>query len=190
LIRSRSKKQPDQYATETLPVQSEESKWGDDQPMRHNTIGILGTCLGMLATARFLLAVHFPMKPTTKDETMDAKTTIGELRRAVHQFTSERDWDAYHTPKNLAMSIAIETAELMEHFQWLTIEESKMLIHNDSARAEIADELADILIYALSFSNSTGIDISDAISRKLDRNQTRFPVDVVRSKLGNTDQEI
>lgn len=118
---------------------------------------------------------------------MDAEVTIGELRRAVHEFTDERDWYRYHTPKNLAMSIAIETAELMEHFQWLTVEESKALIQNDDARAEIADELADILIYAFSFSNSAGIDISDAILRKLDRNQTRFPVEAVRGELRHTD---
>ncbi|MFO7632054.1 MAG: nucleotide pyrophosphohydrolase [Caldilinea sp.] len=119
---------------------------------------------------------------------MDAEVTIGELRRAVHEFTDERDWYRYHTPKNLAMSIAIETAELMEHFQWLTVEESKALIQNDDARAEIADELADILIYAFSFSNSAGIDISDAILRKLDRNQTRFPVEAVRGELRHTDR--
>lgn len=114
---------------------------------------------------------------------MDTEVTVGALRQAVHNFVDERDWYRYHTPKNLAMSIAIETAELMEHFQWLSTEESKALIENDDARAEIADELADVLIYALSFANSTGIDVSDAILRKLDRNQTRFPVDIVRGTL-------
>lgn len=114
---------------------------------------------------------------------MDTEVTVGALRQAVHTFVDERDWYRYHTPKNLAMSIAIETAELMEHFQWLSTEESKALIENDDARAEIADELADVLIYALSFANSTGIDVSDAILRKLDRNQTRFPVDIVRGTL-------
>lgn len=118
---------------------------------------------------------------------MDSETTVDSVRRAVHDFVDERDWYRFHTPKNLAMSIAIETAELMEHFQWLTTEESKAIVENDAARAEIADELADVLIYAFSFANSTGIDISDAIFRKLDRNQTRFPIGVVRGRLGDGD---
>ncbi len=111
---------------------------------------------------------------------MNNTTTVDDLRRAVQEFVAARDWERYHTPKNLAMSIAIETAELMEHFQWLTIEESQARVTNDAARAEIADELADVLIYALSFANSSGIDVSDAIFRKLARNQTRFPVETAR----------
>ncbi|HHY57859.1 MAG TPA: nucleotide pyrophosphohydrolase [Chloroflexi bacterium] len=120
---------------------------------------------------------------------MDSTTTLSDLRRAVHDFVDARDWHRHHTPKNLAMSIAIETAELMEHFQWLSIEASQALVKDDAARAEIADELADVLIYALSFANSAGIDVSDAIFRKLDRNQTRFPVEVVRATLGRAGSE-
>jgi NTP pyrophosphatase (non-canonical NTP hydrolase) len=118
----------------------------------------------------------------------DRDTTIADLAELVRQFVDERNWGQFHSPKNLAMGMAIEAAELMEHFQWLTVEESKALIQNDDARAEIADELADILIYAFSFSNSAGIDISDAILRKLDRNQTRFPVEAVRGELRHTDR--
>ncbi|MFN3978846.1 MAG: nucleotide pyrophosphohydrolase [Caldilinea sp.] len=121
---------------------------------------------------------------------MDAEITVAELRRAVHEFVDARDWYRYHTPKNLAMSIAIECAELMEHFQWLSTEESKAIVQNDAARAEIADELADVLIYAFSFANSADIDISDAIIRKLNRNQTRFPVGQVRGTLGVANQSI
>lgn len=119
---------------------------------------------------------------------MDAEITVTELCRAVHEFVDERGWYRYHTPKNLAMSIAIETAELMEHFQWLSTEESKAIVQNDEARAEIADELADVLIYAFSFANSAGIDVSAAIIRKLNRNQTRFPVGQVRGALGIANQ--
>lgn len=122
------------------------------------------------------------------EEMMDAEITVAELRRAVYEFVDERDWHRYHTPKNLAMSIAIESAELMEHFQWLNIEESKAIVQNEAARAEIADELADVLIYAFSFANSASIDISDAIIRKLNRNQTRFPVGQVRGTLGVANQ--
>lgn len=120
------------------------------------------------------------------EQLWDMNTTVGDLRRAVHDFVDARDWYKYHTPKNLAMSIAIEAAEIMEHFQWLSLEESKGLAEDDDLRAEIADELADVLIYCLSFANSAGIEVSDAIHRKLNRNQTRFPVEEVRGKLGHT----
>ena len=114
---------------------------------------------------------------------MDQTSTIGDLRHAVHAFVAARDWYRFHTPKNLAMSIAIESAELMEHFQWLSVEESADLLQNDESRAAIADELADVLIYAISFANSTGIDLSHAITHKLNRNQTRLPVEKVRGKV-------
>ena len=110
---------------------------------------------------------------------MDVEVTVATLRQLVQRFVEERNWQRFHTPKNLAMSIAIETAELMEHFQWLTVEESIALVQDETARAAIAEELADLLIYSLSFANSAGIDVSDAIMRKMDRNQVRFPAETV-----------
>lgn len=106
----------------------------------------------------------------------DVDTTMGALREAVQKFVSARNWEVYHTPKNLASSIAIEAAEIMEHFQWLTMEESNMLMKDKDARVEVADELADVMIYCLSFANATGIDVSEAILKKLARNETRFPI--------------
>ena len=115
---------------------------------------------------------------------LDQQTTVGALRTAVHDFVAARDWYQYHSPKNLAMSIAIEAAEIMEHFQWLTPEEASARTAAPAARAEVADELADVLIYCLSFANSTGIDLSEAVLQKLARNETRFPAAVVRGRLG------
>ena len=106
----------------------------------------------------------------------DQETSVGELREAVKQFVSARDWEGFHNPKNLAMSIAIEAAEIMEHFQWGTIEEGKVLMKDDAGRAEVADELADVMIYCLSFANASGIDVSEAILKKLARNEKRFPI--------------
>lgn len=114
---------------------------------------------------------------------MDAETTMGQLKRAVAAFVDARDWAVYHTPKNLAMSIAIEAAEILEHFQWLTPAESASLVADPVARAAVADELADVLIYCLSFANQCQIDISEAIQNKLTRNETRFPIDQVRGRL-------
>lgn len=106
---------------------------------------------------------------------MDEQTTVHELRQRVHEFVAQRNWYQYHTPKHLAMSIAIEAAEIMEHFQWLTVSESQELLADPQKRAEVADEVADVLIYCLSFANATGIDLSQAIRTKLARNETRFP---------------
>ena len=115
---------------------------------------------------------------------MDSKTTISELRAAVDQFVAARNWHSFHTPKNLAMSIAIEAAEIMEHFQWSDVNESALNVKNAEFRTEVADELADVMIYALSFANVSGIDISEAIYKKLARNETRFPIEKVSGKLG------
>ncbi len=114
----------------------------------------------------------------------DAETTMLDLRTLIADFVGARDWNGFHSPKNLAMSIAIEAAEIMEHFQWYSAEESAMRMADDGLRAEMADEVADVIIYCLSLANSTGIDISLAIRTKMARNQERFPVDRVRGQLG------
>jgi NTP pyrophosphatase (non-canonical NTP hydrolase) len=108
---------------------------------------------------------------------MDHQTTINELRTAVQQFIDDRNWDQFHSPKNLALSIAVEAAELMEHFQWSTLDEARAYVQDEAKQAEVADELADILIYCLSFANSADIDVSSAIRTKLARNETRFPTE-------------
>lgn len=113
---------------------------------------------------------------------MDEQTTVGELRAAVDAFVAARDWYKYHTPKHLAMSIAIEAAEIMEHFQWRTAADSIEMLRGEEMRAEVADELADVMIYCLSFANSADIDIASAIRAKIARNEQRFPVELVRGK--------
>lgn len=120
---------------------------------------------------------------------MDDSISLGELRARVHDFVERRDWYRYHTPKNLAMSIAIEAAEIMEHFQWVTVEESHDFMRDPANKREVADELADVIIYCLSFANATGVDVSEAVLAKLNRNETRFPVEQVRSRLGTNHTE-
>jgi NTP pyrophosphatase (non-canonical NTP hydrolase) len=117
-------------------------------------------------------------------ERADDATTVGGLRAAVAAFVAERDWEQFHTPKNLAMSIAIEAAEIMEHFQWYGLDESAARLAQDPAeRTAVADELADVVIYCLSLANAAGIDVSAAVLAKLDRNQERFPAERVRGRL-------
>jgi NTP pyrophosphatase (non-canonical NTP hydrolase) len=116
--------------------------------------------------------------------TADDFTTVGDLRTAVGSFVARRDWRQFHAPKNLAMSIAIEAAEMMEHFQWLTVDESTATLGDPAVHHAVADELADVIIYCLSFANSADIDVSAAVMAKLARNESRFPVERVRGQLG------
>ncbi|TLM65272.1 MAG: nucleotide pyrophosphohydrolase [Deltaproteobacteria bacterium] len=95
-------------------------------------------------------------------------------------FVRERDWEQFHTPKNLSMSIAIEAAELMEHFQWLTAEQSRNL--DPAALDEVGEELADIVIYALSLSNDLNLDLAETVLRKMAKNERKYPADQVRGK--------
>jgi dCTP diphosphatase len=112
----------------------------------------------------------------------DAQTTIADLRAQVEAFVAERDWTQFHSPKNLSMAIAIEAAELMEHFQWLTIEESESLVEEGATRGQIVDELADVLIYCLSLANTLDVDLSEAIVRKLAHNARKYPADEYRGR--------
>jgi dCTP diphosphatase len=105
----------------------------------------------------------------------DTRTTLATLRDDVRRFIAARNWQRYHTPKNLAMGIAIEAAEIMEHFQWLTVEEASAYVQQPDQLAEVADELADVIIYCLSLANTAGIDVTTAVRTKLERNETRFP---------------
>ena len=110
----------------------------------------------------------------------DQDTTLQELKERMAQFVQERDWGQFHTPKNLSMSIAIEAAELMEHFQWLTVDESTNL--NVEALADIGEELADIVIYSLSLANVLGLDLSATVLDKMAKNIRKYPKEKVRGK--------
>jgi NTP pyrophosphatase (non-canonical NTP hydrolase) len=110
----------------------------------------------------------------------DKKTTIHDLKERMATFVRERDWEQFHTPKNLSMSIAIEAAELMEHFQWLTVEQSKSL--EAEALQDISEELADIVIYSLSMSNFLELDLADTILKKMEKNIRKYPKEQVRGK--------
>ena len=105
--------------------------------------------------------------------------SLTNLQAAVRSFRDARNWRQFHSPKNLSMSIAIEAAELMEHFQWLTVEEATHLPFEDAeARAAIGEELADVLIYCLSLSDVLEFDLARIILDKLAKNEARFPVEM------------
>ncbi len=107
----------------------------------------------------------------------DSATTVAELRERVMAFVRERDWEQFHAPKNLSMALSAEAAELMEHFLWATPEESRSVASNPAKRAKIAEELADVVIYALEFANATGLDIAASIESKIAANARKYPVE-------------
>jgi dCTP diphosphatase len=117
----------------------------------------------------------------------DKDTTVDELRRLVDQFVGERNWEQFHTPKNLAMALAIEAAELMEHFQWLTAEESAAARHEPQKLAAVADELADVACYTLALCNALGIDLAAAVQNKMVKNAQKYPADQIRGRYGHDD---
>jgi dCTP diphosphatase len=112
----------------------------------------------------------------------DAATTVSELKTRVLAFVRERDWEQFHTPKNLSMALAAETGELMEHFLWASAEQSRVIATEPDRRSKIADELADVVIYALEFANMTGLDVSAAIEAKMAANAKRYPVEKARGR--------
>lgn len=117
----------------------------------------------------------------------DATTPIAELRELVRRFVDERDWRQFHTPKNLAMSLAIEAAELMEHFQWLTPEQSRGIAGDAGKLAAVGEELADVLCYAFALANELNLDLSDCVRRKMIRNAEKYPADEFRGRYGTED---
>ncbi len=106
----------------------------------------------------------------------DRTTPIAEIKEMYRRFAAERQWEPYHTPKNLCMALACEVAELMEHFQWTTGEESRQKVFQPQYREAIADELADILGLVMQLSIQTGIDLSQAARHKMAKNVQKYPV--------------
>jgi len=100
------------------------------------------------------------------------------LRDKLRTFAEARDWDQFHSPKNLSMALMVEVAELMEHFQWLTEEQSGNL--DAEKKAIVAEELADILLYLVRLSDKLNVDLLEAALLKLDKNNLKYPADQVR----------
>ena len=112
----------------------------------------------------------------------DSTTTLADLKARVLAFVRARDWEQFHSPKNLSMALAAEASELMEHFLWATPEQSKAVAADAAKRGKIADELADVVIYALEFANITGLDVAAAIEAKMAANAKKYPVEKSRGR--------
>ena len=112
----------------------------------------------------------------------DATTTIADLKERVTAFVRERDWEQFHSPKNLSMALAAETGELMEHFLWADAAESLARCRQPERRQKIEEEIADVVIYSLEFANVAGIDLAAAIERKQAANALKYPVEKARGR--------
>lgn len=117
----------------------------------------------------------------------DAVTPLEDLRRLMAEFVAERDWEQFHTPKNLVMSLAIEAAELMEPFQWLTPEASLKLRDDPERLEHVGEELADVLCYAMALANQLGLDVTQAVIKKLAKNRQKYPAEQYRGRYGADD---
>jgi NTP pyrophosphatase (non-canonical NTP hydrolase) len=111
------------------------------------------------------------------DNHQDSEFSVQKLKDAIKAFSVERDWEQFHTPKNLSMAIAAEAAELMEHFLWKEGQESVEILHDPAKQQQIAEELADILIFALEFANITKLDVATIIQEKMETNARKYPVE-------------
>jgi len=109
---------------------------------------------------------------------IEAMSEIAELTERLRAFRQMRDWDQFHHPKDIAVSIVLEACELLEHFQWKTNEQAEEYIRLN--REEIGDEAADVLIYLIQFCDRAGIDLAAAVQRKIEKNEKNYPADRVK----------
>lgn len=112
----------------------------------------------------------------------DLSTGLQEIKDRVLAFARERDWEQFHSPKNLSMAIAAEAAELMEHFLWQSPDQSRSDMEEEHLREKVEQELADIFIFAIEFANVTGMDIAAIIEEKMSRNAEKYPVNKARGR--------
>ena len=111
---------------------------------------------------------------------------LEKLRTQLAAFAAVRDWDQFHSPKNLAMALIAECAELVEHFQWLTEEESRDL--DPKRLAKVRLELADILIYLIRVADKLGVDLFEAATEKIAINEKRYPVELVSGRANRAEE--
>lgn len=104
--------------------------------------------------------------------------SLEQIKNRLREFASERDWDQFHSPKNLSMALIVEAAELVEHFQWLTEDQSQTL--PAEKLAEVEQEIADIQIYLIRLADKLGVDMEKAVNAKIELNAKKYPADKVR----------
>jgi NTP pyrophosphatase (non-canonical NTP hydrolase) len=105
---------------------------------------------------------------------------VRKIQERLRDFAAARDWERFHAPKNLAIALAVEAAELLEHFQWLTAEESLALRDDPDALQAVSEEIADVAIYLIRLADRLGVDLETSISAKILLNEKKYPIDLAR----------
>ncbi|WP_306109988.1 nucleotide pyrophosphohydrolase [Pseudomonas sp. PB120] len=105
---------------------------------------------------------------------------VVKVQQQLRDFASERDWEQFHTPKNLASALAVEAAELLENFQWLTDEQARLVKDDAERMRRIEEEIADVTLYLLRLADVLSLDLQDAVDRKLRINADKYPADKAR----------
>jgi NTP pyrophosphatase (non-canonical NTP hydrolase) len=103
---------------------------------------------------------------------------LENIKIVARRFAEARDWEQFHSPKNLAMALSVEAAELLEIFQWLTEQQSERL--SEETRARVLDEIADVQVYLVRLADRLQVDIAAAVAQKMEKNEAKYPVDLVR----------
>lgn len=116
----------------------------------------------------------------------DKTTSVEELKDLVRGFISERNWSQYHTPRNIAVSVTLEAAELLEHFQWSPPAEIEL---NEQKKHEIGEEMCDVLAYLLSLANVLEIDVASAMQAKMVRNRRKYPAEKFQGQWNKPEAE-
>lgn len=117
----------------------------------------------------------------------DDATSVRQLRQLVQAFVDERDWQQFHSPKNLSMALAIEASELMEHFQWLTVPQSRKLREDADQLSAVGEEMADVFCYLLAMANELQVDLSALMEAKMEKNRRKYPAEEYRGRFGPQD---
>lgn len=110
-----------------------------------------------------------------KGSFVQSDTSLADLQKMIRKFVDDRDWDQFHNPKDLSISLALEAAEVMEHFQWKNSDE--MAEHIVKKKTEVGEELADVFYWVLLLTNKLDIDLVDAFDKKMAKNETKYPVE-------------
>ena len=117
----------------------------------------------------------------------DSTTSLDDLKQIVKLFVDQRQWQQFHSPKNISMALAIEAAELMEHFQWISMQESREAADDPEKKSAVGEELADVLCYAIALANEMDIDLAQTLEKKMVKNRQKYPVEKIKGRFGHDD---
>ena len=110
----------------------------------------------------------------------EKKMDLKKINSEIEKFVSDRDWDQFHSVKNLSMALSVESSELLEIFQWLTEEQSNQIKNDPKLMGKVEDEVADVFVYLMRIVNKTNIDLEQAVVRKIKKNAEKYPVEKSR----------